>query len=364
MAPDPQDLHDDIDVRGRPRRAVPPGALRPRGGAADSPVSREQAAEAVGLPVHSVKFHLDRLVEEGLLEVEFRRLTRPSGSRRRPAVQALPRARAECRVSLPARRTTSPPPSSPTPSSGWHGPRRRWTAAIDDRRDRRGRALAQGTPRPHGRAARAARRWRSCWHDTATSPRPPRRHRARALANCPFDRLARDHTDLVCGINLALVDRRRRRARVPPRADAPRASPRAVLRPSPPARLTARPDQRDHSADSGPAHRMRYAGPLVRLVCGAQPAASSDVAGAAPRGVAATVTAATTRGRARVAAAATLTTLAAVVARLAASGASPRCRRPRRSVASGASPRRRGRRHPHPRRAPGRATACRGRRSW
>ena len=27
-----------------------------------------------------------------------------------------------------------------------------------------------------------------------------------ALDNCPFDRLARDHTDLVCSMNLALVD--------------------------------------------------------------------------------------------------------------------------------------------------------------
>ena len=26
------------------------------------------------------------------------------------------------------------------------------------------------------------------------------------LTNCPFDRLALEHTDLVCGMNLALVD--------------------------------------------------------------------------------------------------------------------------------------------------------------
>ena len=26
------------------------------------------------------------------------------------------------------------------------------------------------------------------------------------LKNCPFDRLATDHTDLVCGMNLAFVD--------------------------------------------------------------------------------------------------------------------------------------------------------------
>jgi len=38
--------------------------------AADA-VSREQAAEACDLPLHSVKFHLDRLVEEGLLDTEF-----------------------------------------------------------------------------------------------------------------------------------------------------------------------------------------------------------------------------------------------------------------------------------------------------
>ncbi|HEX7744207.1 MAG TPA: helix-turn-helix domain-containing protein, partial [Micromonosporaceae bacterium] len=42
-------------------------------------VSREQAANAVDLPLHSVKFHLDRLLEEGLLEVEFRRVSGRTG---------------------------------------------------------------------------------------------------------------------------------------------------------------------------------------------------------------------------------------------------------------------------------------------
>jgi len=32
------------------------------------PVSRDQAAAGVGVPRHTAKFHLDRLVEEGLLE--------------------------------------------------------------------------------------------------------------------------------------------------------------------------------------------------------------------------------------------------------------------------------------------------------
>ena len=44
--------------------------------AQDEPVSRDQAAAAVGVPLHQAKFHLDRLVDEGLLEAEF---SRPPG---------------------------------------------------------------------------------------------------------------------------------------------------------------------------------------------------------------------------------------------------------------------------------------------
>ena len=39
------------------------------------PVSRDQAGDGVGVPRHTAKFHLDKLVDEGLLDTEFRRLT-------------------------------------------------------------------------------------------------------------------------------------------------------------------------------------------------------------------------------------------------------------------------------------------------
>src|ERR687896_1101341 len=42
-------------------------------------VSREQAADGVDVPRHKAKFHLDRLVDEGLLVTEFRRLTGRTG---------------------------------------------------------------------------------------------------------------------------------------------------------------------------------------------------------------------------------------------------------------------------------------------
>ena len=66
------------------------------------PVSRDQAAAGVGVPRHTAKFHLDRLVEEGLLDTEFRRLSGRRRARRRAAGQALP-ARAAGEVDgLPA----------------------------------------------------------------------------------------------------------------------------------------------------------------------------------------------------------------------------------------------------------------------
>lgn len=43
------------------------------------PVSRDQAADAVGIPRHQAKFHLDRLTAEGLLDTEYARLTGRSG---------------------------------------------------------------------------------------------------------------------------------------------------------------------------------------------------------------------------------------------------------------------------------------------
>ena len=47
--------------------------------AADRPVTREEAAEAAGVPLHTAKFHLDRLAEAGLLAVEFHKVAGRDG---------------------------------------------------------------------------------------------------------------------------------------------------------------------------------------------------------------------------------------------------------------------------------------------
>ena len=40
-----------------------------------SPVSRGQASDAHGIARHTAKFHLDKLAGEGLLDIDFKRLT-------------------------------------------------------------------------------------------------------------------------------------------------------------------------------------------------------------------------------------------------------------------------------------------------
>src|SRR5512141_785493 len=67
------------------------------------PVSRDQAAAGAGVARHTAKFHLDKLVDDGLLEVEF---SRPPG-RRGPGAgrptKFYRRAAREVAVSLPER---------------------------------------------------------------------------------------------------------------------------------------------------------------------------------------------------------------------------------------------------------------------
>jgi len=67
-------------------------------------VSREQAAEGVDVPLHTAKFHLDKLVEEGLLDVEFRRLTGRTGPGAGRPSKLYRRSTRELSVSLPERR--------------------------------------------------------------------------------------------------------------------------------------------------------------------------------------------------------------------------------------------------------------------
>src|SRR5436305_5158959 len=67
------------------------------------PVSRDRAADAVGIPHHQAKFHLDRLTAEGLLETDYARLTGRSGPGAGRTSKLYRRACRDIAVSLPQR---------------------------------------------------------------------------------------------------------------------------------------------------------------------------------------------------------------------------------------------------------------------
>ena len=162
-------------------------------GQADA-VSREQAAEGVGVPLHTAKFHLDKLVDSGLLTVEFRRLTGRTGPGAGRPSKLYRRAEGELSVSLPQRR--------------YDLAGRILAAAVE-------RAAAERVPvdsavreaaRAEGRRAAevaAAQEVAEVLVDHGYEPR--RRDDELVLANCPFDALVADHTALVCGLNEQFV---------------------------------------------------------------------------------------------------------------------------------------------------------------
>lgn len=164
------------------------------------PVSREQAATALGLAPHNVYFHLDRLVSEGLLDVEFKRLSGKSGPGAGRPSKLYRRAAREFAVSLPERRydlvgdilAAAVDRASAGSSLG-----ESLEACARDEGLELGRETS-GVDRAEPLEALAV--------VLATQGYEPRvEDDAVALANCPFDALARKHTALVCGLNRSFV---------------------------------------------------------------------------------------------------------------------------------------------------------------
>jgi predicted ArsR family transcriptional regulator len=166
------------------------------------PVSREQAAEGVGVPAHTAKFHLDRLVDEGLLEVEFRRLTGRTGPGAGRPAKLYRRADRDIELSLPQRHydLLSEILARAVETATVEGGPMDAIASRVSRSEGQALGTAAAAELPEGdsldRLASGL-----CPHGYE-----PRISEARmVLENCPFDRVARDHTELVCGLNLDFV---------------------------------------------------------------------------------------------------------------------------------------------------------------
>lgn len=167
-------------------------------------VSRDEAARAAGISRALAAFHLDKLVESNLLQATFRRLSgregpgagRPSKLYRRSSAQfdvSLPQRRYELAAHVFARALAKA--DSEGALEALRNAAREW-----------GRRMAAESPAgvPRGPAlGRAARALEACGFEPQVATEVPGEI---VLRNCPFDSLRDESRDLVCGMNLALVE--------------------------------------------------------------------------------------------------------------------------------------------------------------
>jgi predicted ArsR family transcriptional regulator len=161
--------------------------------AAGGEVSRNQAAEAVGVQRGLAAFHLDKLVEAGLLEVSYRRL----GDRRGPGAgrpaKLYRRAAGEVAASLPPR-TYQTAAQLLAEAVERAGADLELHAAAREAGQDAGRRLAASGAGAEVEGLLAARGYE-----------PYREGATLRLRNCPFANLATEFPVLVCAMNLALL---------------------------------------------------------------------------------------------------------------------------------------------------------------
>jgi predicted ArsR family transcriptional regulator len=166
-------------------------------------VGRDEAAAATGISRSLAAFHLDRLVEDGLLEAGYRRLSGRSGpGAGRPAKVYRPKR--PVAVHIPEREYRL------AAELMIEGARRSGAAErhLSDAARERGREL--GLQARRGIGGRKARRALTAaatdllqrqgfhpWSDETGTVR---------LRNCPFDALATEYPETMCEVNLSLLN--------------------------------------------------------------------------------------------------------------------------------------------------------------
>ncbi|MGE0640929.1 MAG: helix-turn-helix transcriptional regulator [Thermoanaerobaculia bacterium] len=168
-------------------------------------VSRDDAAGAVGVSRSVASFHLDRLVEEGLLETAFRRLSGRSGPGAGRPSKLYRRSGRQLEVSLPPRRYELA--ARLLAEAVDHSPASQARDALAESARARGHRL--GTEARARAGARAGRRRLLAELAAvlvAQGYEPELVGTELRLRNCPFHALVGEHTQLVCGMNLDLLE--------------------------------------------------------------------------------------------------------------------------------------------------------------
>lgn len=159
---------------------------------AGEPVTRDAASRAVGLDRPLVAYHLDRLADEGLLAVSFARPDGRGGPGAGRPAKHYQRADVEMAIGVPPR--------------DYQLVAEVLVRAMEEDDSGELRGVLEDVARRVGRDQLS---------DADTTDlmellrrqgyEPYRDGDVVRLRNCPFHRLAREHTELVCGMNVAML---------------------------------------------------------------------------------------------------------------------------------------------------------------
>ncbi|MET0888065.1 MAG: transcriptional regulator [Mycetocola sp.] len=156
-------------------------------------IGRDEAAVAIDIPRGTAAFHLERLVESGLLETEFQRRSGKTGpGAGRPAKLYRP-TDAEVSVSVPERH--------------YDLAAELLSSAVEES-DRTGRPVRESLERvstEFGRALGEAEGSLDAVLESTGYEPVDDDAEGLLLRNCPFHRLAQNHTQTICGANAALL---------------------------------------------------------------------------------------------------------------------------------------------------------------
>lgn len=171
---------------------------------ADHDVGRDEAAEAMQVPRGVAAFHLDKLVGEGLLAATYRRIGGREGPGAGRPAKLYRRGDRTFDVTVPPRRYELA--ARMLAGSIRPGPSPEAKAA---RRSARSYGASLGLEARRRAGARPSRaRLLAALVDVLTEHgfEPVRGSDRIRLRNCPFDALANDYRDLVCGMNFAMQE--------------------------------------------------------------------------------------------------------------------------------------------------------------
>ena len=166
-------------------------------------VGRDEAAKAVGITRELAAFHLDKLLEEGLLDVEYRRLSGKDGPGAGRPAKLYRASDRQLEISLPGRRYEL---AARLLAEAFDQDGADPAEALDQVAHRFGEDLGIQARRRLGRRPSDTRLLQTtCQVLRDQGFEPTEAAGTVRLRNCPFQSLAADHPELVCGMNLSMA---------------------------------------------------------------------------------------------------------------------------------------------------------------